>query len=392
MASYMQMGHDTENLVGEKHIREFKGIILSPVNRNPAELQKQLLKITDKTDKKLDIILDPQLYFPRSKREHLIKQPYFPKDIDSATDYASKPWWNEINKKLIKFSSKLNVNKVASPVILPKLFDENYYEVCAETCKSLHKNSRDTEIEILCTVMVSMKALIKQDNIFTYASILTEVECCGYYIVFISDTEPRRELDEADELLGAMQLIHLLNSTGKEVLISFCSSEMILYKVAGATHCATGKFFNLRRFTLSRFEEPSKKGGGQLEYWFEHSLLTFLREADIGRLNENNFEHFFNTNFSNNFWGNVIIESFKEKPKKAWLGYSWRHYLCWFMNVEKCLDSNDPLSNVNIWLKEAENNWTELEEEDILFEEKKNNGNWLRAWRQALRDFRKKIL
>jgi len=37
---------------------------------------------------------------------------------------------------------------------------------------------------------------------------------------------------------------------------------MILWKAAGATNCASGKYFNLRRFTLSRLDEPEENGGG----------------------------------------------------------------------------------------------------------------------------------
>ena len=35
MAAYFQMGHHSENLVGEKGLEIFNGILLSPVNRLP---------------------------------------------------------------------------------------------------------------------------------------------------------------------------------------------------------------------------------------------------------------------------------------------------------------------------------------------------------------------
>ena len=35
MTAYLQMGHNTENLIGEEDLEEFEGIILSPVNREP---------------------------------------------------------------------------------------------------------------------------------------------------------------------------------------------------------------------------------------------------------------------------------------------------------------------------------------------------------------------
>ncbi len=40
-------------------------------------------------------------------------------------------------------------------------------------------------------------------------------------------------------------------------------------------------------------------------------------------------------------------------------------------------------------LQQAENNWLALQDRDVLFEEPRNNGSWVRPWRQALADFRK---
>jgi hypothetical protein len=388
MGSYMHMGHDTENLVGEKEINKYHGIILSPVNRTATELFKNIQYFKSKG--KYDIVLDPQLYFPRSKRDKLVKQPYFPKDFDSTTDYSSKIWWNSINNKLIAFADKLKIDKTTSPVIIPKIFDENYYEVCAETCYNLYKKSSDKKTEILCTVLVDFRYLTKLENIYKITSILSETDSNGYYIVFVSNVEPRREIFQSDELFAGMQLINLLKNTGRTVLVSHCSSDMILYKSAGADHCASGKFFNLRRFTLSRFEEPSK-GGGQIEYWFEHSLLAFLRKSDIYRLFDNDFKYLINTNFSKSFWSDVILSKFEKEPKKPWLGDSWRQYLSWFLKTEAFLNHDDSLDYVRNWLIEAEDNWTELDNDDLLFEEKKNDGSWLRSWRQSLRDFRKYV-
>ena len=42
MPAFMQMGHDTENLVGEEGLEKFAGIVLSPVNRFPADLVKNI--------------------------------------------------------------------------------------------------------------------------------------------------------------------------------------------------------------------------------------------------------------------------------------------------------------------------------------------------------------
>jgi hypothetical protein len=165
---------------------------------------------------------------------------------------------------------------------------------------------------------------------------------------------------------------------------------MILYKAAGATDCATGKFFNLRRFTKSRYDEP-KEGGGQLAYWFEHNLFTFLREADILRLINMGFPQLLRGHNSSNYWANKILTQLKKKPGKAWLGLSWRQYLSWFGKTESDLTSTKCKKMVKDWLKIADSNWADLENEDLLFDERRNDGSWIRPWRQALVRFSKSI-
>ena len=119
------------------------------------------------------------------------------------------------------------------------------------------------------------------------ASIVSRTRAPYVYLVLISNVYPRREFADTEEIKGAMKLIYTLEDSGLKVIVGYSSSDVILWKSAGATACALGKFFNLRRFTSSRFQEPSE-GGGQLPYWFEESLLSFLRESDLIRVRDAN--------------------------------------------------------------------------------------------------------
>ena len=131
--------------------------------------------------------------------------------------------------------------------------------------------------------MCGLSYLSQPDKADEIASIISQTKAESIYLIFISNIVPRRELNNTEEIKGAMRLIAALENAGLSVIVGFSSTDLILWKVAGATACATGKFFNLRRFTSSRFEEPSE-GGGQLPYWFEESLLAFLRESDVLRV------------------------------------------------------------------------------------------------------------
>ena len=114
MTAYLQMGHDTENLVGETDLEEFRGIILSPVNRPPDKLRENVPVFRQKGD--YDIILDPQLYVPRAQRENLNQQPYFPAAFDT-WDFSSPQGWTSVVNDLAHFANDLAIDGVASPVI-----------------------------------------------------------------------------------------------------------------------------------------------------------------------------------------------------------------------------------------------------------------------------------
>ncbi len=381
MSAYLQMGHDTENLVGEPDLEEFRGIILSPVNREPNKLREYVPEFRRRG--KYDIILDPQLYFPRGQRENLMQQPYFPDAFDTS-DFSSAEGWADVVDKLANFAVEVGVDGVASPVSMPRRWTDEFYDVCVETSHILSRVLGE-DARALTTCLLSLSDLDDKNRARQIASIMTRHETQGYYIVVNTEIEPRLELTDADGLATLMMLIGLLKQYAP-VTVAFSSSDMILFKAAGATNCCTSKFFNLRRFTMSRFDEPPTGGGGQLPYWFEHNLLAFIREADMRRLQRDGFSHIIGGLHSNSRSGRIVLDFLKESPGEAWLGKSWRQYLSWFGKIEQEI-SDEGITAVREWLKTAERNWQELDDEEVLMDEPRNDGGWIRRWRQALRDF-----
>jgi hypothetical protein len=386
MSAYLQMGHDSENLVGVPGLEQFTGLVLSPVNRTEADLRRYIGGFREKGV--FDIILDPQLYFPQQERGQLATHPYFPTDLDTA-DLSSSRWWSGLVQRLADYAIRMQVDAVCSPAVVPKKWGPDYCMLCAETFASLVERLKGTVVRPVITVCVSLKELATVDDALRVASIATSRNPSHAYIVVDVELEPRREIIDSANLTALMALVAALEKAGCSTLVSHCSSDVILMKAAGASHVASGKYFNLRRFTRSRFEEEKEGGGGQLPYWFEHSLLAFLREADIARLRRNNLNDFIATDLSNNAFAAEILEQFVNKPGEPWLRLSWRQYLAWFAAAEKSLSSSNALQIASTWLRAAEERWELMEEKDVLLEEPKNNGRWIRPWRQALSDFRK---
>ena len=213
------------------------------------------------------------------------------------------------------------------------------------------------------------------------ASIVTRTKASSVYLVIVSNSEPRREFWDVEELKGALKLIDSLEKSGLPVLVGFSSSDMVLWKFAGAASCATGKFFNLRRFTSSRFEEPSV-GGTPMAYWFEESLMAFLRESDVirvrqaGGLSEASIK---------NPYGQEILECIDNARGQAWIGLGWRQWMYAFADLEKRIGHN--AIDVGQLLRHADEAWLALDDANILTEERQNNGAWVRAWRRAIIEY-----
>jgi len=148
------------------------------------------------------------------------------------------------------------------------------------------------------------------------ASIVSRTQASSIYLIIVSAGDPKREFSDVEELKGAMKLIWALENAGLPVLVGFSSSDLVLWKSVGASYCATEKFFNLRRFTRSRFGEP-RKGGTLMAYWFEESMMAFLRESDIIRVRQ---QGMFSQASRKNPYCRKILKCMDDTPGKAWVG------------------------------------------------------------------------
>lgn len=374
MSVYHQMGHGSVGLLSESHLQNYEGAILSPVNYSEAQVRAQT---RDRQGEDFEFVFDPQLYYPASRRGKLPDWSYFPSDVDTA-DLGSLSWWTIRVTDLADALRRLGPRSVCSPVVVPRVTSYDYYVLNAEVANLLKTEVEQDGIEVLQTLLVKLEDLSQPDMPYQLASIVSGTEANRVYLVLISDVVPRYELRETEELKGAMRLIALLEDAQIRVVLGCASSDVILWKAAGATTCATGKFFNLRRFTPSRWR-PAEEGGGQASYWFEESVMAFLREDDVLRLRK--AQLLSAASLSNPYCGE-ILSVFDAGREQAWLSLGWRQYLYWFMDFEMRQESGqiDP----DDVLSESEHVWQELDSRNIFMDERRNDGAWLRPWRRAL--------
>lgn len=374
MAVYHQMGHDSQNLLAYSDLSLYRGAVLSPVNED--ELHMQSIIERYRSDD-FEMIFDPQLYYPRAQRGRLPEWNYFPTDFESA-DQTSLRWWRGIITGLLNMSQRLQPQAICSPSFVPAVYSDNYYSLNQRVAEITQERFANTDIETIQTIIVNMAELTEETRPAEIASIATSVDINRAFLVLKSSTDPRRELPDTEEIIGAMRLIRYLEQSGVRVLVGFTSNDLVLWKFASAQDCASGKFFNLRRFTPSRFEPPPE-GGGQVWYWFEESMMAYLRETDLLRVRRANL---LSPASSTNPFSIQILNQIDTQPGAAWLGLSWRQYLYWFSDFENRFSQGG--IDADRFLADAEAVWNQLDDRGILMEERRNDGGWLRSWRRAI--------
>lgn len=378
MSAYHQIGHVSEGMIVEPHLSQFAGAILSPINYSLDETVTQCAKFRAEYPK-FDIIFDPQLYVPSADRGKLQHWPHKPSDIDTA-DQSSLEWWKIVTKNIIDVSCSFKPAGICSPAFVPKSFDDSYYNLLVEigdnAAQQLRINSqlKDSTRPFL-TSIVGLHDLGRSERYLQVGSILSRYRGKDIYLVFVDDETPRRERSDSGELEGAARLIRVLSNSGFRITVGFTSSEMVLWKAAGAANVATGKFFNLRRFTKGRWDEEKASGGKNIPYWFEPSLLAFIREADLRRFKKQ-FE--IDPSHESNPFSKLILENLDAEAQKAWVANSWRQFLFWFAECEERI-GND-FAKCTEMISVAEDTWHAVNDAKLRFEEEQNNGDWVRAW------------
>jgi len=381
MPAYQQMGYQSDNLLFEPTLSSYAGAILSPVNYSATELVDVSAKARFRGG--YDVIFDPQLYVPRTQQQSLRAWNYFPSDFDSA-DVATEAWWASIVDGVVAACQPIKPDAICSPIALPREFNHEYFERVVSTGKRLARVLEHEGSRAIQSATVGFDYLAHPDRAMATASILSRTTCEEIYVVFVGESTPRRELDDPEQLKGAMRLIAALEGAGLRVLVAFASSDLLLWKLAGATNCATGKFFNVRRFTRTRFEEPPSKGGGVVPYWFEESLQTFLRHSDIERVRRHGM---LDGTCASNPYAKEILDLLDSTPDAPWLALSWKQFLYWFTHAERRMAAGQ--INVDALFETAETCWMRLSEAKprVFMEEQSNNGSWVRQWRRAIAEF-----
>lgn len=378
MAAYLQMGHDSWNLIDDADVGKYAGIVLSPVNDGPTSVRDRLTRIgAARAD--MEVILDPQLYNPAANRGLLSEWSYYPVDFETA-DHSDPRWWASRGREVVADAANLGLQAVCTPAFLSRRYDDDYYRFIVDIGNEVRVEASRAGLDTLLTVIIPIRDLANPVRAYEIASIVSSSDCDRVYLTFLVEDIAQREpiLDTAG-LATAVHLLRLL-SLQLRIHVAFCSHDLVMWKFSGATDVSTGKFMNLRRFSPSRWQEDDTVGRIN-SYWNEGSLLTLLRDQDVLRLDRAKW--YDGEMFADNPAAARIINTLRTGAGEAWLKHSWRQYLRWVSTVEE--QWRDP-NEAELSLQSSDRKWGELARDRIQLLDRFNEGVHVRAWLNAVRE------
>ncbi len=402
MGAYHQMGHAAINLALDARLHAmYAGVITSPLNEEPSILAKQCAALGT-----TELIFDPQCFVLGSKKNKFDKWGYVNATAQKLGKSPFSPAdWQKLAKSIADECVPLGHSGVCSPVASHKPFSDANLRFDIQIGDTLATHLSGTRVKGLQSAIFPVSTLVGTGRAQTIASVLTTGRLQRLYLV-PQWTKSESEIQDVDELSGFIQMVQLL-APARKFIVGFCGPEMILWKAAGAEAAATGKYGNQQRFDIARFGGAASGGVGTTAYYFEESLLTWLRTEDIVRLDalgyplglrhdpflpgirtmiadlRANPPRYVPRTGRN---GKPLLHK-NGKPKMRrvgppeWTSLGWRQWLWWFADAEARLESG---ASARTMVDTAMRNWQWLRVRHFLPSDKVMDGRWLPVWSTAL--------
>lgn len=225
-------------------------VILSPRDIEPEQLIKWK---KDFKRHKVNVLFDPQCYFPKSYHPRLSLYNYWEKSLN--TFLSEKKTDQDV--KLIQKVKKYNEDVEASGFIIPSIMEkysdewlEQWYVKAKKLVEEANKQIKGIE-KFLTLALPSDFLVSKEDEIEELLRLLEMLEVDGFYIVAepTSNTNNSYLVDNPLWLSNLLQICAGLKLLSKKVILGYANHQMLCASVSKVDAIASGTFLNVRQFS-----------------------------------------------------------------------------------------------------------------------------------------------
>lgn len=321
MELFLQMGHNMQKLALE-HLEDFGGgtLIISPMNILP----KSLGKFCDNVHKrKGNILIDPQLYYPRKFQKNLALYDYWPQEEFTALEEGQ---FDQVVESLAELNREMSAEMFLLPSLTAKSIDDLWDKTQRLAIESAKKYVLN--LELVHTIALNSEVIndeLQIEKIIAYAE-NWDVE--GVYIV-CEHPERYYLVDRPLWVSNLLSLVVGLKRQRKKVILGYASHQMLCMALAKCDAIASGNFLNLRWFQPEHFETIEEKQISRRAVWYycpqalSEFKIPFLDIAKrMGLLELIETPEAMKNAYSQMLFGSVLPSSTGFSEKEA-----FRHYL-----------------------------------------------------------------
>lgn len=324
MDLYLQFGYGMMGLTKDLLNKWGTGtVILSPRDTERNQIQKFAQDI-DKLKGKC--LLDPQLYYPKADHHRLVNHDYWPEEYVTGLFSGGKALQDVLNNLKI-----LNNEAQTNAYILPGL----YSNTINEDWFAVHENIIESSSEImndlprLATICISSDNLrISEEQIENIIVRSESWDVDGYYIVA---EHPNNQylVEDPMWLSNLLILCSGLKLQNRNVIVGYCSHQMLCLAAANVDAIASGTWLNVRVFSQNRFHENEEDAASRRATWYycPQSLSEYkIPFLDIG-YKRGILAHMAPDKTMNNDFPQVLFSGALPSSTNYKEGNSFRHYL-----------------------------------------------------------------
>jgi hypothetical protein len=248
MELYLQFGHGMM-----EHCRTLLSswgggtVILSPRDLTDGQLKRLGADIAEVPGG--ESLLDPQFYLPHADHQKLCRHAYWPNDYETTLF-----WQGPALSNLLRDLQQLNADIGCSRFILPGLFAPSVEDDWLERQRAIIEEGRAIEPDrvLIPTIALSADAVRNPDQVSMLIERAESWRARAYYVV-CEHPNGQYLVDDPNWIANVLDICAGLRMLGADVILGYCTHQMLVASAAKATAIASGTWMNVRSFPPEKF-------------------------------------------------------------------------------------------------------------------------------------------
>ena len=263
MELYLQFGYGM--MEHSRHLLRAWGggtVILSPRDLEPDQLQRFAGEI--RAIGGGGVLFDSQFYLPHADHARLTRHNYWPQQYDTGA-FWSGPGLTDLLTRLRDLNVALGCHHFVLPGLLAESIDDDWlahHTAVLETATQVADN-----VPLLLTLALGSDAIRSQDQVHDLLDVAASWNPAGFYVVC---EHPNGEYLVTDPswLANVLDLLAGLRLRGRQVIVGYCTHQLLIAGLAKASAIVSGTWMNVRSFQPEKFNAVYEDEIRQRAIWY----------------------------------------------------------------------------------------------------------------------------